>query len=154
MKKLMIGIFAAVGIAAIGLAHISCDSDLAPDQQSQALVGESPDSERGIFDWLPDTTEYKIIRYVEGSKGRADFREAESEGWSNLKEAFEYYREGGRDSVSISFLKKLGAYSEFANVLSSAGVSFRRSADWPLMEDCIVDLSTVKNVGKEKKYYK
>jgi hypothetical protein len=63
MKKLMIGIFAA-----IGLAHVACGTTVANSAEETGYE----DASRGFW---PDYSEYKILRYVVGQIGRADFRD-------------------------------------------------------------------------------
>ncbi len=146
----MIGIFAAVGIAVIGLAHVACDTTVANSAKETGYE----DASRGFW---PDYSEYKILRYVVGSKGRADFREAESLQWGGLRDHFATYQKGNYDAnnpCDLGFVKKpIGCRDEFVAVLISAGVGYTLSSD-TVFDYCLIDLSTVKEVGQEKKYYK
>jgi hypothetical protein len=105
------------------------------------------------FPW-PDYSEYKILRYVVGSKGRADFREGESDEWDKLNDSFALYKKGGDRLFQISFIKKIGRRGEYSKVLEAAGVSFQEYDGTGVWNYVLIDLLTVKDVGKEKKYYR
>jgi hypothetical protein len=141
----MIGIFAAVGIAAIGFAHVACGTTVANSAKETGYE----DASRGFW---PDYNQYKIVRYVVSQIGRADFEEGNSTQWGELDDYYKEYKKGGDRFEGIPF-SKFSDTGRFARVLDKAGVAY----DWTvenIQDYTDIDLLTVKEVGKEKKYYK